>query len=969
MTRFSGRRVTAVVVVIFLAVVALADGQTLAWEPTAGPYGGIVQELHEAPSGHLLAGTRTAAAFVSHDGGDTWNHASVGAGDRNVQAFASADGVLYAGTLGAGLYRSDDGGQTWARTGYGPATASSLASIGSRIFATSTELRGVLMSSDGGATWARSPGINARARGGRALAVVGDTLYMAGDGDKVDSGLWRTNDAGLTWSLVYEPRWPFRYLYSSGVDAYAVYPSSILRSTDGGVTWREMDVRWQGADLLSAAVVGDTLYFVGSHKLYRTNTEGNALVTRIGSALGTVFAMLPVGADLLAAGFGKGLWRTRDGGDHWGRLPLANTEIRGMAAGDGVVYAGSNGAEAFRSRNDGRRWVWIGAGAGAGRLRVIAASGQTVYAYGVRGLLRSDDEGNTWTTEQVTSEPNALLLEPDGAVLVGARGVHLSRDAGATWALAGVWDADVRDLARRAGGYVAAASDGVHLSNAGGGQWRPTGLSGTEIEHVFADKGILWAASSSEVLRSADTGETWARLPLGGPDMVIEHLTGANGYLYAATSHGVFASDDLGNSWRHAHDGLPDTRVTELLAHEGFLYAATNNLGVYRSAAPAAIATPTVTILSPAPEQTLGEDTTQTEVRVALRAGVSGWRWRIGAPFGSSGVAGGYPGPGAGVDLATGLSAGSHTLFVTLVDAAGNVLRPDAQDAVTFHVAADSDAPEPSQRVRHTYEMPQGLSMFSPVLDGDRIRTHDVSLDLPPGVGGLRASHLAAIGSTVVVDLGEGGSSTVIARGGRILYGSDFALSGERGYVVNFREPLTFTLEGAPYGTPIISDAVAAAPGAAPADAWAFVAGVRVMDAAMYPGSLRARVRNARTGQERAAGVGMDGTAVLPLVDMGRDPVVEVGDTLAIDVLAPDGRSLGRGSTTRVTSALLADAHAVALVSAAPARSVLLPNHPNPFNPETWLPFELAEAGDVTLTLYDGAGRRVRLISWPAPSF
>lgn len=38
----------------------------------------------------------------------------------------------------------------------------------------------------------------------------------------------------------------------------------------------------------------------------------------------------------------------------------------------------------------------------------------------------------------------------------------------------------------------------------------------------------------------------------------------------------------------------------------------------------------------------------------------------------------------------------------------------------------------------------------------------------------------------------------------------------------------------------------------------------------------------------------------------------------------------------------------------------LLPNYPNPFNPETWIPYRLAEDADVTLTIYDASGDVVR---------
>ena len=37
-----------------------------------------------------------------------------------------------------------------------------------------------------------------------------------------------------------------------------------------------------------------------------------------------------------------------------------------------------------------------------------------------------------------------------------------------------------------------------------------------------------------------------------------------------------------------------------------------------------------------------------------------------------------------------------------------------------------------------------------------------------------------------------------------------------------------------------------------------------------------------------------------------------------------------------------------------------LANYPNPFNPETWIPFQLSQDADVTITIYDVAGRAVR---------
>ena len=50
------------------------------------------------------------------------------------------------------------------------------------------------------------------------------------------------------------------------------------------------------------------------------------------------------------------------------------------------------------------------------------------------------------------------------------------------------------------------------------------------------------------------------------------------------------------------------------------------------------------------------------------------------------------------------------------------------------------------------------------------------------------------------------------------------------------------------------------------------------------------------------------------------------------------------------------------LASLTPRETQLLPNYPNPFNPETWIPYRLAKDAFVTLTIYDGAGQIVRTI-------
>ena len=51
------------------------------------------------------------------------------------------------------------------------------------------------------------------------------------------------------------------------------------------------------------------------------------------------------------------------------------------------------------------------------------------------------------------------------------------------------------------------------------------------------------------------------------------------------------------------------------------------------------------------------------------------------------------------------------------------------------------------------------------------------------------------------------------------------------------------------------------------------------------------------------------------------------------------------------------------LVLLIPEDTALLRNYPNPFNPETWIPYQLAESAEVTLTIYDMNGRLIQRLA------
>ena len=50
------------------------------------------------------------------------------------------------------------------------------------------------------------------------------------------------------------------------------------------------------------------------------------------------------------------------------------------------------------------------------------------------------------------------------------------------------------------------------------------------------------------------------------------------------------------------------------------------------------------------------------------------------------------------------------------------------------------------------------------------------------------------------------------------------------------------------------------------------------------------------------------------------------------------------------------------LAALTPKETALLPNYPNPFNPETWIPYQLSEASDVTVSIYAVNGHLIRTL-------
>jgi hypothetical protein len=92
-------------------------------------------------------------------------------------------------------------------------------------------------------------------------------------------------------------------------------------------------------------------------------------------------------------------------------------------------------------------------------------------------------------------------------------------------------------------------------------------------------------------------------------------------------------------------------------------------------------------------------------------------------------------------------------------------------------------------------------------------------------------------------------------------------------------------------------------------------------------------------------------------------PVVSEGQTFEIRAEDKDANLIAGPVTWQLDANHLRQAYLhqqLVIGDVMPNQTRLLPNYPNPFNPETWIPFELEQEASVSMTIFDSRGRIVR---------
>jgi hypothetical protein len=213
---------------------------------------------------------------------------------------------------------------------------------------------------------------------------------------------------------------------------------------------------------------------------------------------------------------------------------------------------------------------------GGGVEEVAAIPGGVLLARAAGEMWRSPDRGETWAPTGGNTERWAVLGST--AYGVSPDGVLASRDGGETWEATGL-DAPVRALATSDNAVYALTESRVLRYD--GVVWHEvsdvTGLEALSTlavagEHVFVARGMSWTEGTVTTMWRLSPGvDTWTPV-LQNLDLTdgVDALTAVDGrILVGRPRRSILWSDDLGETWHS--DGGPAFANT-FAADDGFVY-------------------------------------------------------------------------------------------------------------------------------------------------------------------------------------------------------------------------------------------------------------------------------------------------------------------------------------------------------------------------------------------------------------
>jgi len=612
--------------------------------------------LEEKKKGKLGSSTISATVanwvplgpFGSPQGGDAGRVQSIALHPAGTNTF-------YVGTAAGGFWMTYNGGTTYSTTtdqlgscgvsdiAVNPANPSIIYISTGDKDAGDTHSTGVMKSINGGNTWASTGLVWQTSQQRRIYRLLinpqnPNTLIAA-----TSVGIYRTLDAGVTWSLVSGGSYvDAEYKPGDTTVVYAVTAGSCVRSTNGGASFSNVPVASTGLNStrLSLAVTPANNNYVyilvgstnnGFGGLYRSvngassfslmSTTPNIMdwSTNGGGTGGQAWydialAASPTNADEIIAG-GVNTWRSQDGGSSWalhthwtggGGRPYVHADCHHISYASGTtIFIGTDGGVA-RSTTAGALYTTINGNMNIAQIYKLGVSAQTP----TRIITGHQDNGSnlmtgtSWAQEVGGDGMDCFISYANFSVMVASTqngGFRRSTNAGASWSgitngLSGnaPWVSPiVQDPVVPTTFYCGYSN--VFKSTNQGSSWTMISNIGTSIDEIKvapSNNQIIYVTNGSGVWKTTNGGTSWSSIGSaviqGGQitDLAVDNQNPNNIYVtvsgYSAGNK-VFVSSNGGASWTNYSNGLPNIPVN-CIVFKNFspqaLYVGTD-VGVY----------------------------------------------------------------------------------------------------------------------------------------------------------------------------------------------------------------------------------------------------------------------------------------------------------------------------------------------------------------------------------------------------
>ncbi|MFL6353806.1 MAG: WD40/YVTN/BNR-like repeat-containing protein [Bryobacteraceae bacterium] len=366
--------------------------------------------------------------------------------------------------------------------------------------------------------------------------------------------------------------------------------SLLFASQDSGANWNRLNLPKRNFGEVTSILVDPAdskHYLVGmigaeGAGIFETHDEGESWTT--------VNDVQDVGVRALAAssstpsrfvaGSLRGVMLSDDSGKSWKRISdPQNLEMQGITAvaidpkEPNIIYAGTAHLP-WRTLDGGKTWESIHNGmiddSDVFSIYIDPANPTNVFASACSGIYATTSRGDVWrkllgipNTSRRTHVVRQDLAQP-GTIFAGTTlGVFKSGNGGTSWKLmnGSQVNAIALDPSHPNSMYLAMEYDGIAKSDDHGERIRPinNGFVDRNITAVTVSGKKMFAVDGQEgdtsgVFMSADRGESWSPLDVGGLRGVHLHaITGAPGedrMLLAASPRQLYKSIDGGVTWK-----------------------------------------------------------------------------------------------------------------------------------------------------------------------------------------------------------------------------------------------------------------------------------------------------------------------------------------------------------------------------------------------------------------------------------